>query len=157
MQIGRIHVSSDWLVMKPVLIFISLAIMFAPVVQPSPFYWIGVAALIYYCYDSIHEFIHAAVIKYYGGEIKTINLRIFRPFIDFTVPSQKNTANVYAAGAIGDFCVGVLIAIVFIAGFIQSTNPGYLIITVCWVWGFIAEEFLSRDSDMRMYLRLSMD
>ncbi|MDD3966891.1 MAG: hypothetical protein PHP63_07580 [Candidatus Marinimicrobia bacterium] len=152
MKFGKIEVSPDWLIMKPALILVSLAIMFAPVDNLKSFFWFGVAALIYFGYNAIHEFIHAAAVWQHKGEIHKISLKMFRPFIDFTMKTPEDTLKVYAAGAYGDFIMGISIALALFAGFDASGNPGWVIIEVCWVILFYAEIILTPGSDLRMSL-----
>lgn len=155
MQIGIVHVSSDWLIMKPVLIAASLAIMIAPVECLKPFFWFGVAALIYNGYNAIHEFIHAAAVWYYGGAIKGIYLRMLRPFIDFSMDDPKDSKEVFLTGAIADFVMGISVAVALVTGFAASANLGWVILALCWAGLFFTEETLHPNSDIRVYSRLS--
>ena len=152
MKLGKIEITSDWLAMKPALISVSLAIMYAPVTELKPFFWFGVAALIYNGYNAIHEFIHAAAVWQHKGETHKIFLKMFRPYIDFTMKTPEDTLKVYAAGAYGDVIMGISVTIALFAGFYASGNLGWLVLDACWVMLFYAEMVLSPGSDLRMSL-----
>lgn len=144
---GKVTVSTGWVSIKILMISLMITFLF------TPFIWIAIPVLIYYGYLIVHEFIHAAAVRKYGGILDKIFLGYPLSYIDFQMPSAESEKAVYGWGAFADFIIMLMISFSLFQGSAITQNGILFWLGILFIVIFAATELLPEHSDLQEYSR----
>jgi hypothetical protein len=142
---GKVHVSTLWVIVKALMIAMSALLLVTPLI------WLGVPILIYFLYSIVHEFIHLAAIKLYGGNMEKIFLGYPLSHIDFQMPSIDTERAVFGWGAFADIILMLLISFSLFHGSEVTGNNLLFALGVLFIIVFCLTELLPEHSDLQEY------
>jgi len=149
--VGKVKVSIGWIGLKVLILFFMTVFLF------SPFVWIAIPILIYYCYSIIHEFIHAAAIRKHGGILDKIFLGYPLSYIDFKMPSVEAEKAVYGWGAFADLIIMLMISFSLFLGSKMTNNDLLFWLAEIFIVLFAATELLPEHSDLQEYSKRAIE
>jgi len=122
----------------------------------TPLIWVAIPVMIYISYSVIHEFIHAAAIKRYGGLLDKVFLGYPRPYIEFQMPSVSAEKKVFGWGAVADLILMSLVSVSLFSGWAITGNNLLSFLGVMFIVVFVFGEFLPKHSDFDEYSKRSL-
>ena len=143
-----IEIKPDWFLFRTGVLLSSWLLVMA---SPDFWVWLGLAVLVYFAYNTIHEFIHLFAIWWHKGKASKLYLGYPHAYIDFRMPTQKTEKEVWKAGAYADIVMGVLVTAIMLCGTIFTGNYIWAVLAFGFYWLFITEELLPDASDFQQY------